>query len=91
MPGVPSIAESVPGYDVAGGFGFGAPNGTPDEVIGTINKAVNEGLADAKLKGRILDLGGVPQILTPIEYRKLIADTIDKLGGAIKFAGIKAS
>jgi tripartite-type tricarboxylate transporter receptor subunit TctC len=91
MPGVPSIAETVPGYDVAGGFGFGAPKGTPDEVIGTLNKAVNEGLADAKLKGRILDLGGVPQVLTPPEYRKLIADTIDKLGGAIKFAGIKAS
>jgi hypothetical protein len=43
------------------------------------------------VRGRILDLGGVPQVLTPPEYRKLIADTIDKLGGAIKFAGIKAS
>jgi tripartite-type tricarboxylate transporter receptor subunit TctC len=91
LPNVPSVAEFVPGYDVEGQIGIGAPTGTPGEVIAKINKAMNDGLSDPTLKNKISDLGNIPHALTPGEYRKFITDNIDKLGGAIKFAGIKAS
>jgi tripartite-type tricarboxylate transporter receptor subunit TctC len=90
LPNVPSVAEFVPGYDLEGQIGIGAPTGTPDDVIAKINKAMNDGLSDPTLKKKISDLGNIPHPLTPGEYRKFITDNIDKLGGAIKFAGIKA-
>jgi tripartite-type tricarboxylate transporter receptor subunit TctC len=90
LPDVPSVAEFVPGYDVEGQIGIGAPTGTPDDVIAKINQTMNDGLSDATLKKKIADLGNVPRALTPAEYRKFIASNIDKLGGAIKFASIKA-
>jgi tripartite-type tricarboxylate transporter receptor subunit TctC len=90
LPDVPSVAEFVPGYNLEGQIGIGAPTGTPDDVIAKINQAVNNGLADATLKKKIADLGSVPHPLTPAEYRKFIAENIEKLGGAIKFASIKA-
>jgi len=90
LPNVPSVAEFVPGYDVEGQIGVGAPAGTPDGVIAKINQTVNDGLADATLKKKIADLGNVPRALTPAEYRKFIASNIDKLGSAVKFARIKA-
>jgi tripartite-type tricarboxylate transporter receptor subunit TctC len=90
LPDVPTVAEFVPGYDLEGQIGIGAPTGTPNEVIAKINQAVNEGLADAALKKKIADLGNVPHALTTAEYRKFIAENIDKLGGAIKFASIRA-
>jgi tripartite-type tricarboxylate transporter receptor subunit TctC len=90
LPNVPSVAEFVPAYDVEGQIGIGAPTGTPDDVIAKINQTVNDGLADATLKKKIADLGNVPRALTPAEYRKFIADNIDKLGSAVKFASIKA-
>jgi tripartite-type tricarboxylate transporter receptor subunit TctC len=90
LPGVPSVGEFVPGYDLEGWICIGAPKGTPDDVVARINQAVNDGLTDEKLRKRIVDLGSVPQAMTPGEVRKLIAQLIDKLGGAIKFASIKA-
>jgi tripartite-type tricarboxylate transporter receptor subunit TctC len=90
LPDVPSLAEFVPGYNLEGQIGIGAPTGTSDDVIAKINQAVNDGLADETLKKKIADLGSVPHPLTPAEYRKFIAENIEKLGGAIKFAGIKA-
>jgi tripartite-type tricarboxylate transporter receptor subunit TctC len=90
LPNVPSVAEFVPGYDLEGQLGIGAPTGTPDDIIAKINQTVNDGLADATLKKKLSDLGTVPRALTTAEYRKFIASNIEKLGGAIKFASIKA-
>jgi len=91
LPGVPTVSETVPGYEVTGGLGLGAPSGTPTDVIEALNRAVNAGLADPALRERIAALGSIPTPLSAADYRKLIAAEIDKWAKVIKFAGIKLS
>ena len=71
-------------------YGIGAPRNTPAEVVEVLNKAVNAGLADPKLKSRLTDLGSVPLPGQPATFGKLIADETEKWGKVIRFAGIKS-
>ena len=89
LPDVPTVGETVPGYSVTGGLGVGAPHGTPDDVIGKLNAAINAGLADPALKQRLIALGTIPIPMSPAEYKKSIADETAKWDKVIKFAGIK--
>ena len=91
LPDVPTVSETVPGYEVTGGLGLGVTNGAPAEVIDKLNRAINAGLADATLRSRFVDLGSIPMPMSSADYRKLIAADIEKLGKVIKFAGIKLS
>jgi tripartite-type tricarboxylate transporter receptor subunit TctC len=89
LPGVPAIAEFVPGYDVEGWLGFGAPSATPPEIIDRLNREINAGIDDPGVRTRLVDLGNVPTKLSSAEYGKLIADENEKWAKVIKFAGIK--
>ena len=89
MPELPSIGESVPGYELSTWYGMGAPRGTPDHIIDKLNKAINAGLADANVKARFADLGDVPMPMTPAEFGKFTANEIGKLIKVVQFAGIK--
>jgi tripartite-type tricarboxylate transporter receptor subunit TctC len=89
LPGVPTVGEFVPGYEVSTWYGVGAPMGTPTEVIDKINKEINAGLADPKLKARLIDLGGITIVGSPGDFGKLITDETEKWAKVIKFAGIK--
>jgi tripartite-type tricarboxylate transporter receptor subunit TctC len=89
MPALPSAGEFIPGYEISTWYGVGAPKGTPAEIIDKLNREINTGLADPKLKARFADLGDVPMPMTPAEFGKLIADETEKLGKVVKFAGIK--
>jgi len=89
LPDVPTVGETVPGYSVTGGLGIGAPHGTPNDVIGKLNSAINAGLADPALKQRLIALGTIPIPMNPAEYRKSIADETAKWDKVIRFAGIK--
>lgn len=91
LPDVPTVSEFVPGYEVTGGLGLGAPSGTPADVIDMLNREVNAGLADPALRARIVGLGSIPMPMSAADYRKLIAAEIDKWAKVIKFAGIKLS
>jgi tripartite-type tricarboxylate transporter receptor subunit TctC len=66
------------------------PTGTPAEVIGKLNKEINAGLADPKIKTRIADLGGTPLVGSPADFGKLIAEETEKWGKVIRAANIKA-
>jgi tripartite-type tricarboxylate transporter receptor subunit TctC len=90
LPGVPSIGEFVPGYEVNVINGIGAPANTPPQIIERLNKEINAGLADPGLKGKLADLGASVLIGTPADYAKLIAEETEKWGKVIRFAGIKA-
>jgi tripartite-type tricarboxylate transporter receptor subunit TctC len=90
LPDLPPVAETLPGYEAASFYGIGAPRNTPAEIVEVLNKAVNAGLADSKLKARLADLGSVPLPGQPATFGKLIADETVKWGKVIKFAGIKA-
>jgi tripartite-type tricarboxylate transporter receptor subunit TctC len=89
LPGVPTVAETVPGYEASAWFGLGAPKGTPAEVVDKLNAAVNAGLADPKLKARLADLGGTMLVGTPAEFGKLIAEETEKWAKVVKFSGAR--
>jgi tripartite-type tricarboxylate transporter receptor subunit TctC len=89
LPGVPTVAETVPGYEASAWFGLGAPKGTPPEVVDKLNAAVNAGLADPKLKARLVDLGGAMLVGSPADFGKLIAEETEKWAKVVKFSGAR--
>jgi tripartite-type tricarboxylate transporter receptor subunit TctC len=90
LPGIPTVSEFVPGYEASSWFGIAAPSGTPAKIIGMLNRETNAGLADAKIKARLTDMGGMLLAGSPADFGKLIADETEKWGKVIKSAGIKA-
>jgi len=90
LPGVPAIAEFLPGYNGVGWFGLGAPKGTPDAVIETLRKAVNDGIADPDVKARFAKLGAEPMPTSLADFKKLIADETEKWGKVVRAANLKA-
>ena len=90
IPDVPTIGETVPGYDAVVWYGIVAPKGTPPEIVDTLNTAVNAVLADPKLNARLAELGGVAMPMTPAEFGKLIAEETEKWGNVIRALNIKA-
>jgi len=89
LPNVPTIGEFVPGYEASAWFGIGAPRNTPTDVIEKLNREVNAGLADAKIKAKLADLGGTVIPGAPADFGRLIAAEIEKWAKVIKFANIK--
>jgi tripartite-type tricarboxylate transporter receptor subunit TctC len=89
LPNVPTIAQFVPGYEASAWFGIGAPRNTPPDVIATLNREVNAGLADPKIKAKLADLGGTIIPGSPADFGRLIASEIEKWAKVIKFANIK--
>jgi tripartite-type tricarboxylate transporter receptor subunit TctC len=89
LPDIPTVSDFVPGYEASAWFGVGAPNGTPADVIDKLNKEINAGLADPKMKVRLADLGATALALSPADFGKLIADETEKWGKVTKFAGIR--
>jgi hypothetical protein len=82
-------SEFVPSYEASFWTGVGAPQNTPVEIIEKLNKEINVALADPRISARLTDLGGVPLLVTPAYFGKLIAEDAEKWGKVIKFAGIK--
>jgi tripartite-type tricarboxylate transporter receptor subunit TctC len=89
LPDLPTVGEFVPGYEASSWYGIGAPKGTPAEIVDTLNKAVNAGLADPKLKARFADLGAAVLAGTPADFGKLIAEETEKWGKVVKFSGAR--
>jgi tripartite-type tricarboxylate transporter receptor subunit TctC len=87
MPEIPTVGDTVPGYESAQWYGVGAPAGTPAAVIAMLNKEVNAALADPKIKARLDDLGGVPLSMSPEDFGKFMANETEKMGKVIKAAG----
>jgi tripartite-type tricarboxylate transporter receptor subunit TctC len=90
LPDLPTIGEFVPGYEATAWFGLGAPKDTPPEIVATLARAVNAGLADPAIKQKLADLGGTPMPMTSAQFGKLIADETEKWGGVIRKFGMKA-
>ena len=90
LPDVPTVGEFVPGYEAVAIDGLGAPAGTPQEIVTTLNQAVNAALADPQIKARLQTLGSVPNPMSPTGFAKFIAGETDKWAKVIKFANITA-
>jgi tripartite-type tricarboxylate transporter receptor subunit TctC len=90
LPDVPTVGDFAAGYEATVWFGIGAPKATTAEIVDKLNKEINAGLADPKIKARLADLGGTPLVGSPADFGKFIADETEKWAKVIKFAGIKA-
>ena len=90
FPDLPTIGDFVPGYEASGFGGMGVPRGTPVEIVDRLNKEINAGLTDSKVKTRIVELGGTVAGGTPAEFGKILSEATEKWAKVIKVAGIKA-
>ena len=88
MPEIPTVGDTVPGFESAQWYGVGAPAGTPAAIIATLNKEIRAALADSKIKARIEELGSIPLSMSPGEFGQFLADETEKMGKVIKAAGI---
>jgi tripartite-type tricarboxylate transporter receptor subunit TctC len=91
LPDVPTVGDFAPGFETSAWGGIGAPRDTPTEIIDMLNREINAGLADPKLKARFADLGGIVLALSPTEYGNRIAAETEKWAKVIKFSGPKAN
>jgi tripartite-type tricarboxylate transporter receptor subunit TctC len=89
LPDVPAIGDFLSGYEASGITGLGAPKNTPADIIETLNKEVNAGLADPKIKARLAELGATALPNPPADFGKLIADENEKWGKVVRFVGVK--
>ncbi len=91
IPQVPSVSETLPGFDATAWDGTCAPKGTPADIIDKLNTTITAGLADPQLKAQLRELGGEPMPMTPAEFGKFLADETEKWAKVVKFAGVKAN
>ena len=89
LPDLPTVSEFVPGYESSGFFGIFAPGKTPSVIVDKLNKEINAGLADPKLKAQLADLGGMILVGSPADFRSLIAEETEKWAKVIRAANIK--
>jgi tripartite-type tricarboxylate transporter receptor subunit TctC len=89
LPGVPTVAEFVPGYEASGWFGLGAPKGTPAAIIARLNADIRAGLADPTLSARLAGVGLLPMPTGPADFGKFIADDTTKWTKVVRVAAIK--
>jgi len=89
LPDLPTVSEFVPGYEASSWYGVGAPVNTPAEIIDKLNKEINAGIADSKIKARLADLGVAVVQTSPAEFGKFIVEETEKWGKVIRAANIK--
>ena len=89
LPEIPTVGDFLPGYEASAFWGIGAPRATPAEIVEKLNKEINAGLADPKIKARLADLGGPALSGSPADFGRLIADETEKWAKVIRAANIK--
>jgi tripartite-type tricarboxylate transporter receptor subunit TctC len=90
LPDVPTIADTVAGYEASTWFGFGAPKGTPPEIIAKLNQVINAGLADPTIRARLAEVGTDPMPLSPAAFGAMLAAETQKWAKVVKASGAKA-
>jgi tripartite-type tricarboxylate transporter receptor subunit TctC len=90
LPDIPAIGEFVPSYEASGWYGVCAPARTPAEIVDRLDREINAGLADAKLKARFAEVGATVLVNSPSGFAKHIADETEKWGKVVRTANLKA-
>jgi tripartite-type tricarboxylate transporter receptor subunit TctC len=89
LPDLPTIGETIPGYEANSWAGVGVPRDTPTEIIERLNREINAGLTDATVKARLAQVSATPLLLSPAAFGAYVASEIEKWGKVVKRAGIK--
>ena len=90
LPDLPTVGEYVAGYQATGWFGVCVPRKTPAEIVDRLNREINAGLADSKIKARFADLGATVFVGSPSDFAKHIADETEKWGKVVRMANLRA-
>jgi tripartite-type tricarboxylate transporter receptor subunit TctC len=90
LPDVPTVAETVPGYEASAFFGMAVPKGTPRPIIDKLNRAINQALADPAMQAKLAELGGTNIPGTPEDFGKIIVDETNKWAKVVKATGATA-
>ena len=85
---MPTVAETVPGYEASAFFGLSAPKGTPREIVDLVNREVNLALKDPDILAKLKNLGGIPIAGTPEEFGKIVASETDKWEKVVRAADL---
>jgi tripartite-type tricarboxylate transporter receptor subunit TctC len=88
LPDVPTVADTVPGYEASAFFGFGVPHGTPKEIVDKLNKEINLALKDPEILARVKDLGGIPAPGTPEEFGEFLKAETAKWEKVVRAANL---
>ena len=89
LPDIPALGEFLAGYESSLWFGIGAPKDTPTDIIDKLNKEINAGLADPKIKALVADMGGMALAGSPTDFGRLVADETEKWAKVVRFSGAK--
>ena len=89
LPDIPVVADFLPGYEASAWYGIGAPKDTPSWIVERLNAEINAGLADAKLKTRLTELGSIPFVGSPSDFGKHLASETEKWAKVVRAANIK--
>jgi len=88
LPDVPTVGETVPGYEASVFYGIAAPKGTPPEIVAVLNKSINDAQKDPVILKRLNDLGSDPLPMTPAEFGKFTGDEIEKWAKVVRAANL---
>ena len=89
LPGVPPIADSLPGYETSSFYGVGAPHGTPKEIVDLLNREINAALADPAIKQRVSELGAIPITGNATEFAAMLSAETDRWRKIVEMSGQK--
>ena len=89
LPDVPTVGETVPGYEASSLYGIAAPRNTPAEIVDKLNREINAAIADPAMKTRLADLGGMVLAGSPADFARLIVAETEKWGKVVKLSGAK--
>jgi tripartite-type tricarboxylate transporter receptor subunit TctC len=87
LPDTPTVAATVPGFEVTAWFGVGVPKETPAAIVDKLNREINAALNDPKIRARLVELGAVPFVATPAQMVAHVAAETEKWGKAVRFSG----
>jgi tripartite-type tricarboxylate transporter receptor subunit TctC len=91
LPDIPTVAETIPGYEASAVTGIGVPKGTPSAIVETLNTAMQAAFNDPAMKAKLAETGGAPLPGTATDFARLMAAETEKWGKVVRAAGIKAN